>query len=463
MKKVNKRTLRYIDAITDILLIWLACRIAFLIRFDILDGQLGTVQLASLPRQAWLNAAYMLLLAVWYYFNGRYFRENQVRIAKEFTDVLLPNIGGIAFYTAMLYMGRFPDFSRIAIALIFALSTVFVSGKRVILILLNRSRNGKGFIQKHVVLAGGGDTAGKYLDEIRKNPQCGIGVCGYFAEKKTQLPLPYLGDFSGISSELSDRGIEEIVIAPDWADSAEIHTLINVCERSGIRTGIMPFYNDYLPNRPYVEIQGDCKLIHIRTIPLDDALAAAYKRTIDILFSLLALVVCSPIMLITALAICITDPGPVIFSQTRVGRNKKLFRMYKFRSMRLNTDNTEWSVRADTRRTAVGRIIRKFSIDELPQLWNVLKGDMSLVGPRPELPNFVSKFENEIPRYMIRHEVRPGITGVAQVEGLRGDTDIEERARRDIWYIENWTWLLDIRILLRTVLGGFINDETLRG
>lgn len=462
MNKVNKRILRYLDAITDILLIWLACKIAYYIRFDILDGQMGAAQLAYLPRQNWLNAVYTLLLVVLYYFNGRYFRENQVRIAKEFTDVLLPNMGGIAFYAAMLYLEHFPDFSRIAIFLMFVVSTVFVSGKRVFFTLLNRSRNSRGFIQKRVVLAGGGDIAGKYLEEIRMNPQYGIGVYGYFAKKPTGISLPYLGDFSGISSDLSDRGIEEIVIALDWADSAEMQTIINICERSGIRTGIIPFYNAYLPSRPHVEILGNCKLIHIRTIPLDDAFAAAYKRTFDILFSLLALIISSPIMLITALAICITDPGPVIFSQIRVGKNKKPFRIYKFRSMRLHTGNTGWSTHADSRRTAVGRFIRKFSIDELPQLWNVLKGDMSLVGPRPEMPNFVSKFENEIPRYMIRHEVRPGITGAAQINGLRGDTDIEERVRWDIWYIENWTWLLDIRIMLRTVLGGFINDEKLR-
>ena len=168
-------------------------------------------------------------------------------------------------------------------------------------------------------------------------------------------------------------------------------------------------------------------------------------------------------MLLTAVGVRLSSPGPVIFKQKRVGLNKREFYMYKFRSMRLNDSaDTGWSTQRDDRKTRFGAFIRKFSIDELPQFFNVLKGDMSLVGPRPEVPYYVEQFKEEVPLYMVKHQVRPGITGWAQVNGLRGDTSIEERIRHDVYYIENWTLLFDIKILFMTLLKGIKNQEKLR-
>lgn len=169
-------------------------------------------------------------------------------------------------------------------------------------------------------------------------------------------------------------------------------------------------------------------------------------------------------MLVTAIGVKLSSPGPIIFKQERIGLNKKPFMMYKFRSMRVNVQQeTGWSTDYDPRKTHFGSFIRKFSLDELPQFFNVLKGDMSLVGPRPEVPYHVEHFKEEIPRYLVRQQVRPGCTGWAQVHGLRGDTDIAERIRYDIWYIENWTVALDIKIIFRTVFGGkMVNDEKLQ-
>lgn len=168
-------------------------------------------------------------------------------------------------------------------------------------------------------------------------------------------------------------------------------------------------------------------------------------------------------MLITAIGVKLSSPGPIIFKQQRVGLDKKLFYMYKFRSMRVNSgSDTSWSTNHDNRKTKFGAIIRKCSLDEFPQFFNVLKGDMSLVGPRPELPHFVEQFKEEIPLYMVKHQVRPGITGWAQVNGFRGDTSIEERIRHDIYYIENWSLTLDIKILIMTLWRGVFNQEQLQ-
>ena len=208
---------------------------------------------------------------------------------------------------------------------------------------------------------------------------------------------------------------------------------------------------------------GGCKLINIRATPLDNLGAAALKRAVDIAGSLFGLVVLSPLMLATAIGVKISGPGPIIFKQERVGRYKKPFLMYKFRSMAVNKEqDTAWSTNQDNRKTMFGSIIRKLSIDELPQLVNVLKGEMSLVGPRPEIPHYVELFKESVPLYMVKHQVRPGITGWAQVHGFRGDTSIDGRVQCDIWYIENWSFWLDIRILFMTVFGGMVNKEQLQ-
>ena len=187
---------------------------------------------------------------------------------------------------------------------------------------------------------------------------------------------------------------------------------------------------------------------------------AFFKRSFDILVSIVLLVLLSPLFAIIAIAIRLSSPGPVLFRQERVGLNKKTFYMLKFRSMRVNdTQDTAWSTRQDDRRTKIGSILRKTSLDELPQLWNVLKGQMSLVGPRPEIPCFVEQFRETVPLYMVKYQVRPGMTGWAQVNGLRGDTSIPARVEHDLWYIENWSFGLDILILLKTAFGGMINDE----
>ena len=188
------------------------------------------------------------------------------------------------------------------------------------------------------------------------------------------------------------------------------------------------------------------------------------KRALDVTFSLIGTAVSSPILLAVAAAVKLDSKGPVIFKQERLGKDGKVFEMYKFRSMRVNVQQeTGWSTDCDPRKTHFGSFIRKFSLDELPQFFNVLKGDMSLVGPRPEVPYHVEHFKEEIPRYLVRQQVRPGCTGWAQIHGLRGDTDIAERIRYDIWYIENWTVALDIKIIFRTVFGGkMVNDEKLQ-
>ena len=231
-----------------------------------------------------------------------------------------------------------------------------------------------------------------------------------------------------------------------------------------MKLSIIPFYAQYMSSNPYFDDLDGIPLMNIRRIPLDNWAHAFSKRALDIAGSLALIVLTSPLMLFCAVGVKLSSPGPVLFRQKRIGRNKEPFYMYKFRSMRVNDgQDTRWSADQDERKTAFGALMRKCSLDELPQFFNVLKGEMSLVGPRPEIPFYVERFKEDIPLYMVKHQVRPGITGWAQVNGLRGDTSIKARIEYDVYYIEHWSLLFDIEILLTTVFKGkFLNSEVVR-
>jgi len=226
-----------------------------------------------------------------------------------------------------------------------------------------------------------------------------------------------------------------------------------MCEKSGVHTKFIPDYNNVIPTKPYTEdIQG-LPVINIRRVPLHDPLNRFMKRGVDIFGATVALILFSPVMIGTMIAIKVSSPGPLIFKQERVGLKNKPFMMYKFRSMVVQTEEEEkkgWTTKNDPRVTRVGKFIRKTSIDELPQLFNVFKGDMSLIGPRPERTQFVEQFKEEI---------RPGLTGWAQVNGYRGDTSIRKRIDCDLYYVENWTLGLDFKILIMTFFKGFVNKN----
>ena len=271
-----------------------------------------------------------------------------------------------------------------------------------------------------------------------------------------------LGRLANLEVILPENKLDEIAISLSLKDYHYLESIVAVCEKSGVHTKFIPDYNSVIPTKPYTEDLMGLPVINIRYVPLTNTGNIIIKRIVDILGALFGIVVTSPVMLLAAVMVKATSPGPVIFRQERVGLHQKTFYMYKFRSMEKQSPREEkraWTVRNDPRVTPVGKFLRRTSIDELPQLFNILKGDMSLVGPRPERPLFVEKFKEEIPRYMVKHQVRPGLTGWAQVNGLRGDTSIRRRVEYDLYYIENWTLGFDLKIILMTFFTGFINKN----
>jgi Undecaprenyl-phosphate glucose phosphotransferase len=238
--------------------------------------------------------------------------------------------------------------------------------------------------------------------------------------------------------------------------------IVDICEKDGVKAEIVPDYYRYFPAKPYIDMIEDIPIIDIRYVPLDNSFKKIIKRILDFTVSVLALILLSPFMILTALIVKITSSGPIIFKQERVGLHRKKFMMYKFRSMNVQDEENEkngWTTDNDPRKTKFGTFIRKTSIDELPQLLNVLKGDMSLIGPRPERPYYVDKFRKDIPKYMIKHHVRPGMTGWAQVNGWRGNTSIKKRIEYEIYYVENWNLFMDIKIFFMTIIKGFVNKN----
>ena len=290
----------------------------------------------------------------------------------------------------------------------------------------------------------------------------GFSILGYFGTNRDAFHEQYLGGVEMIEPFVSRFQVDEIIVALEPEETGLLKPVIALCEKTGSKVAIIPFYNDLLPSSPSMEIVGETKLIYLRSTPLDNLGYAFLKRASDLFCGAVLLILLLPVMAAAVVGIKLTSPGPVLFKQERVGRGKRLFWMYKFRSMQVNSaQDTAWTTNADARRTAFGRVLRKLSIDELPQLFNVLKGEMSLIGPRPEIPFYVEKFAKDIPLYMVKHQIRPGMTGWAQINGYRGDTSIAKRIEHDIWYIENWSLGLDFQILLRTLLGAWINPEQL--
>ncbi len=274
--------------------------------------------------------------------------------------------------------------------------------------------------------------------------------------------IKVLGRINKLSVILPENKLDEIAITLGLNEYFRLEEIVAMCEKSGVHTQFVPDYHNIIPTKPYTEDLQGLPVVNIRYVPLSNTFNAMLKRIVDIFGALVAIILFSPVMLFSCIMIKLTSPGPLIYRQTRVGLHNKPFEMYKFRSMEVQTEEKEkkaWTVKNDPRVTGFGKFMRHTSIDELPQLFNILKGDMSLVGPRPERPFFVEKFREEIPRYMVKHQVRPGLTGWAQVNGYRGDTSIRKRIDCDLYYIENWTLGLDFKILFLTFFKGFVNKN----
>ena len=384
-----------------------------------------------------------------YYALKVYTTQRLKSLVEEILKIVRANILATIVFFMALFITKDVNYSRYMILIFVAWNIILTSISRITLRYILRKIRKKGFNLKRAVLIGTSETAMDFLKKTQQNLQWGYKIIAIFEEKinhkeqkrlKERYTLNYIDryDFNTLEEYLSDMAVDEVVIGLKLKEYVHLDKIVKICEKSGIKTQIIPDYLRYVPSKPDVEQIDDITIINIRHVPLENPINKFIKRMSDIVFSIIAIIITLPIMIITAIAIKCESKGDIIFKQERVGYNRKKFNMYKFRSMKVQTEEDEkdkWTTKNDNRKTKVGKFIRKTNIDEFPQFFNVLKGDMSFIGPRPERPFFVEKFKEEIPKYMIKHQVRPGITGWAQANGLRGDTSIKKRIEYDIFLI----------------------------
>lgn len=405
-----------------------------------------------LPAKTYFSAlfliipGYLLLYSIFQLYMPR--RVKSYR--KELMDIIRANGIGFMIFILVLYFIKQEHFSRQMLCIFFFINISLEFASRYLIRTILWKMRKQGLNQKHILMIGESQMAEQYMDRLRENPKWGYQV---FAHLKDEEKLERI---------LEGNELDEVVIALRAEDYGKLERIVDVCEKAGVHTKMIPDFGNVISTRPYIEDVQGIPVIHVRRVPLNIMRNRAAKRAVDLIGATVAIILFSPVMLLTVLVVALTEEGSVIYRQERVGLHNQVFYMYKFRSMIMQDEEkekAEWSTRNDPRITPVGKLIRRTSIDELPQLFNVLKGEMSLVGPRPERPQFVQKFRDEIPRYMVKHQVRPGMAGWAQINGYRGNTSIEKRIEYDLYYIENWTMVFDMKILILTIFKGFFDGR----
>ena len=466
MIKENQKRLNRLHILLDALVIFISYLIAYLIMYYNDDAIL------ALSAQVYFSALIIIIpgFLILYEFFELYTPKRISGRRSEIANIFKANSIGFLIFTLTLYLGgknmNMHHFSRRLVIIFYILTNVLMVFERSFIRSFLMSIRTKGYNQKHILLIGYSRAAEGYIDRVKQNPEWGYNIRGILDDNKDRgfsyNGVKVIGTIPNLHMILEMNVLDEIAITLSIKEYEHLEAIVNDCEKSGVHTKFIPDYNNFIPTIPYIEDLQGLPVINIRHVPLTELHNAYIKRIVDIFGALFGIILFSPLMIIAAILVKLTDGGPIIYAQERVGLHNKPFKMYKFRSMAVqkpSEEKSKWTTPNDPRVTAVGRFIRKTSIDEMPQFFNILKGDMSLVGPRPERPFYVEKFREEIPHYMIKHQVRPGLTGWAQVNGFRGDTSIQKRIDHDLYYIENWTLGFDFKIMFLTIFKGFINKN----
>lgn len=471
MIKDNQKTFNRLYIVLDAMLIVGAYFLAYPLRFHVLtafkpfalqEGERFLAFTIYAQKIMFLLPGYLVI----YGLSGLYKpRRGHSRI-RVIGNLIEANLLGIFYFAFLIFIQKEHDISRWFYLIFGALNLTFGLALRYVISKVLRTIRKRGKNLKHVLLVGYSRAAEGFIDRVKQNPEWGYWIHGILDDNAV-LDTDYkgikvVGSILDLGQIIEENDYDEIVITLGLSEYEKLESIVNVCEKTGVHTKFVPDYNNMVSTVPYIEDLYGLPVINIRNVPLTNTINLFIKRTMDIVLGFIALVLGFIPMLVIAVIIKCTSKGPVIFSQVRVGKHGREFKMFKFRSMYLEDpekEKDEWTTKGDKRVTPIGRFIRKTSLDELPQLFNVLGGSMSLVGPRPERPQFVEKFREEVPRYMVKHQVRPGMTGWAQIKGYRGDTSIKKRIEYDLYYIENWSVGLDIKILFLTIFKGFINKN----
>jgi Undecaprenyl-phosphate glucose phosphotransferase len=453
------RTLLLVADLTLVALSWVA---AYYLRFytDVPTplGNPGFMQYAVvLP----------LILPVWFSLfrsRGLYEPQRTGSPLREVGGVIGATAMGVVILVAASFFVRGYYYSRLVIGVFSVTSAasilLFRWGLRSTLRVLRR----RGYNLRYVLVIGAGELAREVIERLHAHPEAGLRVIGALTGDAAQVGrrvanVPVLGEYGATKEMLAKRRVDQVVLALPRGEGDHLEKLLRELDDEFVSVRMVPDLLHVMTLRSSVEDLDGLPTISLRDTPLV-GWAAVQKRTFDMAVASLLCVALAPVMAVVALAVWLGSGRPIVYRQERMGLDGRVFGMLKFRTMQHDAEEESgpvWTAPDDPRRTRLGRFLRATSLDELPQLMNVVRGDMSLVGPRPERPVFIQRFRREIPGYMLRHKVKAGLTGWAQVHGWRGDTSLHERIEHDIYYIQNWSLGLDLRILLMTLWRGFVH------
>ncbi len=405
-----------------------------------------------------------LWISVFAYF--RLYRTSRImRRTTELGKVLQAHAVSVLAFIALTSVISEYRFSRVVIVYFATIVGAYFLLTRLSLRNSIRRLVAQGIKTQSLVIVGDGQSARAVVWRMRRMPELGIRIQGFFTQDgkpNADLPAPVLGTYDDVAKVCESRkDLNEVVIALPREHAARQDEILRSLGDTVLSVQLVPDLYDYIVVGCTVEDFDQIPVLALNETPIDP-LGAFWKRFFDVIGSAIALAIFSPLFLILSILVKLTSRGPIFYGQERMSMDGSTFRMWKFRSMRINAEQETgavWAKKNDDRRTPIGAFLRSTSLDEIPQFWNVFIGEMSLVGPRPERPEFVGQFRNKIPSYMLRHKVKAGITGWAQVNGWRGDTSLEKRIECDLYYIKNWSLFFDLKILLLTPFKGFVNKN----
>jgi len=455
--------LRYTLAVVDLVLSFLAFALGFFFRFGPNTGELGSIDLTS---YVFFGCLLSISQVIAFSLLGLYRLQKFLSFLDEVGVLVLGTLLNIAFSFAILYYLKIYEVSRL-LPLYYGVSLlVFISGGHSVFrrYLWRRRRRGLGL--HDLLIVGATDTAVRTAEALEKNLIFGYQVVGFVQEEGRTKPSVPRERILGKMDELSDLVDRirpgDIIYAGDHGTQETLGAVLEICDRQGIQLHVVPGFGNLVTANGLLENLSGLPLISIRDIPARSGFNRVLKRTFDVIFSGVFLLVFSPLYLGIALAVKLTSRGPVFFSQERVGLDNRVFKIVKFRTMRVQEEqasDTVWTTKDDPRITPIGKFLRRSSLDEIPQFINIFLGQMSVVGPRPERPYYVEQFKDRYQYFKRRHAVKAGLTGWAQINGLRGDTSIQARIDADLYYIENWTFFLDLKIVFLTPFKGMIHKN----
>jgi exopolysaccharide biosynthesis polyprenyl glycosylphosphotransferase len=449
----------FLTVISDALAIEASFLFSYWLRFFSTLTNYVPISYGLPPLDAYIQSSFVVIPVWCLLFHSRrlYVPRRMTSFSDEFFAIVRLIVLGMLMVMAGAFFYRSFSYSRIVFWILGVSAVVFISIGRFILMKFEQRWYAHGNDLKRVIIVGTSPVAGKIFHSLTRHLSLGYEALGYcslhHSIENSMGHVPYLGPISSVPDLIKSHSIDVVLIALNEVEHAQLHDLVEDCQGLNVEMMMVPDILELMTSQVQIKHIEGIPFLGIKS-PTLSTWNFIMKRIFDLIFASCILLLASPVILLIAVFIKLDSKGAILYLQERVGLDGEVFKVIKFRSMRTDAEQSSgpvWSKKDDPRTTRIGRFLRRFSLDELPQLINVLKGDMSVVGPRPERPHFVEKFKNQIPRYLERHRAKTGMTGWAQVNGLRGNASIAERTKYDIYYIEHWSLVFDLKIILKTL------------